>query len=125
MVIAMREHELVGIAAPQVGVSLQIFITEIRKTRFRKKLKNIDTLKVYINPKIISRSRNQTLLVEGCGSVSRASLFGTVKRPSAVTVTARDEQGKKFERKTKGLLAKIVQHEYDHLEGRLCSGQST
>ena len=54
---------------------------------------------------------------EGCGSVAFASLFGTVKRPASVLIEALDEKGAKFKLATHGLLARIIQHEMDHLNG--------
>ena len=74
---------------------------------------------MFVNPKIISRSSKQVFGYEGCGSVANASLFGSVKRAHAITVEAFDEKGKKFKLCAFGLLARIIQHEYDHLEGKV------
>ncbi len=116
----MRAQGLVGIAAPQIGISQQVFLTETRKTKFRKNVKGNDALQVYINPKIIKRSKSHTVLMEGCGSLAEAGLFGPVKRPKEITVQAYDRRGNIFTIKAKGLLAKIIQHEYDHLQGIIC-----
>lgn len=118
MVDTLRDQALVGIAAPQVGVGLQVFVSEIKKTKWRKTT-DVDSLRVFINPKIISRSKKQTVLQEGCGSLGTRTwkLFGLVKRPAQVTVKALDENLKPFTLTTSGLLAKIIQHEYDHLQG--------
>ncbi len=120
MTKTMRAADLIGIAAPQVGLNLRIFIIEIRPTALRKNLKDIHKLQVYINPKITSLSKNQTVLYEGCGSVAQSQLFGPVRRPKKVTIEAFDEHGKKFTMTVDGLLAKCIQHEYDHIEGILC-----
>jgi peptide deformylase len=114
----LRAENLVGIAAPQIGVGLQIFLSEVRKTKWRKAT-DTDGLRTYINPQIISRSKKQTELQEGCGSLGSHAwkLFGPVKRPAEVEVEALDENLKPFRLKAKGLLAKIIQHEYDHLQG--------
>jgi peptide deformylase len=120
LVQSMRHYELVGMAAPQIGVNLRVFVTEVRKTKLRKHLQEHDSLRVFINPKIVAKSQSQTMLYEGCGSVAYAQLFGPVKRPKEVTVTALDERSRSFTLKADGLLAKVIQHEYDHLEGTLC-----
>jgi peptide deformylase len=117
LIDSMKSSALIGMAAPQIGAGLQIFITQIRKTRFRKNLKFADPLRVFINPKIISHSQAQSLLMEGCGSLVKGQIFGPVKRPSKVTVRALDENGQPFTLTATGLLAKVIQHEYDHLQG--------
>lgn len=115
---SMREHGLVGMAAPQVGESLRIFVTEIRKTKFRA-ANEIDELRVFINPVVKPIGNKTATDWEGCGSVAEAGLFGKVKRPAKVEVSALNEQGEKFTLKATGLLARVVQHELDHLNGVL------
>lgn len=117
LVDSMRFHGLVGMAAPQIGLNLRIFVTEIRKTKTRRKQKKADPLKVYINPSIVFSSKKHVLGYEGCGSVASSQLFGSVRRPEKVTVKAQDEQGKVFTLEAKGLLARVIQHELDHLDG--------
>jgi peptide deformylase len=117
LIDSMRFHELVGMAAPQIGESQRIFVTEIRKTVYRKKGKELDSLRVFINPKIISSSSSLAEAYEGCGSVDNAGLFGSVRRAKSLTVEAYDQNGKKFKLIAKGLLARIVQHENDHING--------
>ena len=112
----MRHADLVGMAAPQIGQNVKIFVTEIRKTKFRK-TKELDKLRVFINSKIISRSKKMVSGYEGCGSVATAGIFGKVPRPYQVTVSAIDEKNKKFVFTAKGLLARVIQHETDHLNG--------
>lgn len=121
LVDSMRYHSLVGMAAPQIGENLRIFVTEIRVTKLRKndKESGSDDLRVFINPRIISLSKKQEKGWEGCGSVSEANLFGKVSRPAAVEIEAFDEKGQKFSLKAKGLLARVIQHEFDHLDGVL------
>ncbi len=113
---SMVATDLVGIAAPQIGVGLQMFVSEVRKTKSRKS-KDLDGFRVFINAKITKKSSKQTILEEGCGSVARATLFGPVKRPAEVEVRAFDENLQPFTLKATGLLAKIIQHEYDHTQG--------
>lgn len=113
---SMRHANLVGMAAPQIGHNWRIFVTEIRKTTLRK-TKELDKLRVFINPKIINLSKNKISGYEGCGSVACAGIFGKVLRPSQITISAIDENNKKFEYTAKGLLARVIQHEIDHLNG--------
>lgn len=118
LIDTMRDSGLVGMAAPQIGKSLRIFVSEVRDTKYRRVGKE-DALKVYINPEIIDCFGEQIVGYEGCGSVIHAQLFGPVKRYRFVTVKAIDESGKEFTLKAKDFLARIIQHEYDHLEGIL------
>lgn len=112
----MRERELIGMAAPQIGYNWQIFVTEPRKTKSRN-LEKGDKLRIYINPKLVFLSRKQSIIYEGCGSVLNGSLFGPVKRPALIVVEAFDENGKKFRLRCDGILARVIQHEQDHLYG--------
>lgn len=116
LVDTMRSANLVGMAAPQIGINLRIFVTEIRTTTLRK-TKDLDSLRVFINPKIISKSKKQVSGFEGCGSVASAGIFSKVSRSSQITVEAFNEKNEKFVVKANGLLARVIQHEYDHLEG--------
>ncbi len=113
----MRATELVGIAAPQIGDNLQIFLTEPRETKTRPK-DQTDELRVYINPTIISVSDEQVVIFEGCGSVLNGQMFGPVKRSKQVIVEALDIHGNKFRISCDGILARVIQHEIDHLQGK-------
>ena len=114
MIVAMRQKELVGIAAPQVGQSSRVFISEIRAN---KRGVPEDALRVFINPEIISYSDEKQVDYEGCGSVADANLMGEVERSVSVTVRYHDRTGMQRVETFDGLLARIVQHEFDHLEG--------
>lgn len=116
LVDTMRHENLVGMAAPQIGKNERIFVSEIRKTAIRRNLQK-DKLRIFINPRIIEKSKSQTVGYEGCGSVGLANLFGPVKRFQRITVVAIDSTGKHFKLNVAGLLARIVQHEIDHLDG--------
>lgn len=115
----------VAIAAPQIGYSLQIFVVsgKIFDKGFMgdensteiKKGKTPDL--VFINPKISKLSREKNWVPEGCLSVRW--LYGKTYRSKKATVTAYDENGKKFVRGGSGLLAQIFQHETEHLNGTL------
>jgi len=118
LIDSMRYHNLVGMAAPQIGKNVRIFVTEIRKTTLRK-TKELDGVRVFINPTIKKYSKHNVTGFEGCGSVASARLFGEVKRSEEIIIEAYDEQGEKFRLSTNGLLARIIQHEFDHLEGKI------
>jgi peptide deformylase len=119
LIDSMRHHELVGMAAPQIGVNLRIFVTEIRKTKFRKQPNTPDLLRVYINPRIVRRSKKEVFEYEGCGSVAFSQLFALVKRPESIVIRALNKKGEEFELKTTGLLSRVIQHEFDHIEGKI------
>lgn len=113
---SMRHYHLVGMAGPQIGVSLQVFVTEIRKTSIRR-TKQVDPFRIFINPKVIYRSKETSVDFEGCGSVAEAQLFGPVARPAKVRIKAQDITGAWFTLTASGLLARVIQHELDHLNG--------
>lgn len=112
----LREHNLIGIAAPQIGENYQVFITEIRNTAYRKVQKE-DKLRVYINPRITWASYRYATIYEGCGSVLDGKLFGPVIRPSEIAIDACDGKGKKFHLTCDGILSRVILHELDHLLG--------
>ena len=102
----------VAIAAPQIGVSKRLFIIEDQSDE-RDSLPSM----VAINPKIVKFSKKTHVVGEGCLSIP--DLYGEVKRHTNVTVRAQDEHGKTYERGAGNLLAQIIQHETDHLDGIL------
>lgn len=116
LIDTMRKTGLIGIAAPQIAENYMIFVTHPRNTKSRK-LPKTDKLRVYINPKIISKSKKENIIYEGCGSVVNGELFGPVLRSKEIEIQAFDEKGKKFRLKCDGILARVIQHEYDHLMG--------
>mgnify|MGYP001605113365 CR=1 FL=1 len=115
LIDSARHHDLIGMAASQIGEKLRIFVTEVRKTKYRNLKK--DKLRVYINPEIVWFSKKQVVIYEGCGSVAYAKLFAPVKRPEKITIEAFNENGNKFRFKAVGFLSRVIQHEYDHLDG--------
>ncbi|MFM2423642.1 MAG: hypothetical protein RLZZ70_27 [Candidatus Parcubacteria bacterium] len=102
----------VAIAAPQIGVSKRVFIIE-DQSKDRDALPSF----VAINPTIIKFSKKTHEVGEGCLSIPE--YYGLVKRSTNVVLRAQDEQGNWFERGAGNLLAQIIQHEYDHLDGIL------
>ena len=103
----MAEADGVGLAAPQVGVDKRLFVIHIRGSEKR----------AYINPQIIETSIETDSAEEGCLSIP--GVWHDVQRPARVTVQAQDIEGKPFTIKADGLLARAIQHEYDHLNGVL------
>jgi peptide deformylase len=121
----VEQGDGVAIAAPQIGVSLRIFVVAgkifeddfVRGEKEVKKKKNPKKDLVFINPEIIKKSKDRKSVPEGCLSVRW--LYGQVKRAKKVLVKAYDETGKPFTFGGSGLMAQIFQHEIDHLDGVL------
>ncbi len=108
----------VAIAAPQIGVSLRIFIVSDNILKQADETyKSIGRDLVFINPKITKLSRGKHDTEEGCLSVRWK--YGKVKRSIKSTIEAYNEFGEKVVRGASGLLAQIFQHEVDHLNGIL------
>ncbi len=119
------QEDGVAIAAPQIGVSLRIFVVSHRTFSLITK-NNPETLSedlVFINPEIIKVSKKKKKMEEGCLSVRW--LYGQVERSEKVNVKALNERGEIFERGSSGLLAQIFQHEIDHLNGILFIDKAT
>ncbi|MGA1980205.1 MAG: peptide deformylase [Sedimentisphaerales bacterium] len=102
----MLENKGVGLAAPQAGVPLRLFIISLDGTR--------DAVKVYINP-TIAPAGGFDAIEEGCLSVP--GVHTKIRRYKKCTVTATDLDGNEFTEKAEGLYARALQHEYDHIEG--------
>lgn len=115
LIDTLRSTPLVGMAAPQIGRGHRIFVTEIRQTPFRKVAP--EPLRVFVNPEIVAASDEHDLGYEGCGSVAHSDLFGQVSRPARVTLRYHDADGTMHEEEFSGLMARLVQHELDHLNG--------
>lgn len=122
------QNDGVAIAAPQIGVSLRIFVVSGRifDEDFIRGQGSIDgdsykkprqSDLVFINPKLKKISKDKKLMSEGCLSVR--PIYGKVRRATKATVEAHNELGEKFTKEGNGLLAHIFQHEIDHLEGIL------
>lgn len=110
------EPDGVALAAPQIGIPLRIFV--VAGFIFKKEgVEEIPADRVFINPEVISLSKQKRWVDEGCLSVRR--LYGETHRSTKAKVRAYDEHGKKFELGGSGLMAQIFQHETDHLNGTL------
>ncbi|MFA7301053.1 MAG: peptide deformylase [Candidatus Shapirobacteria bacterium] len=116
LVDTMHQNGLIGMAAQQIGENWKIFVTEPRETENRP-ADQADELRIYINPTIVEFSQEESEIYEGCGSVLNGTLFGPVDRPKEITIEAFDKNGDKFKLTCDGILARVIQHEYDHLLG--------
>ena len=108
-------HELTGIAANQIAGEYRIFVTEVRRTTYRNP-SEIDQFRIYINPELIELSDDTEAIYEGCGSVVYGKLMAEVTRPKELKIRACDEFGRVFTLYAKGLLARVILHEMDHLD---------
>jgi peptide deformylase len=104
---SMRAGKGIGLAAVQVGNLYRLFITEV----------NGDQPRVFVNPEIVETSLEQLPFEEGCLSIP--GIEAEVLRPQRVRVQAWNEKGKPFSLDAEELLARVIQHEYDHLNGVL------
>jgi peptide deformylase len=107
MIEAMRLGHGIGLAGPQVGSLLRVFVTEVEG----------DKARVFINPSIVETSPDLTTYEEGCLSIP--GMYAEVERSSRLRVQAWNERGRPFTIEADGLLARVILHEYDHLEGTL------
>lgn len=99
----------VGLAASQVDVHEQLVVIDVSETN--------DQLQVFINPEILWTSDERKVYDEGCLSVP--GIYDDVERPAEVKVRALDVEGQAFELHADGLLAVCIQHEMDHLKGKV------
>jgi peptide deformylase len=105
MAKAMYDDSGIGLAAPQVGISAQLIVVDIGEGLYK-----------LINPKIV-KSQGRQSISEGCLSVPGVCI--KVKRAKQVLVQAQDETGRSLEIEAKDLFACVLQHEIDHLKGKL------
>ena len=113
MVAMMRGQSGVGLAAPQVGILKRFLVMMDPES---------DQVFRMINPEILSHSDKTCTMEEGCLSVlgpDNLPVFANVTRPESVTVKWTDENGRACTADMSGVLARIVQHETDHLDGKL------
>ncbi|MHC5114646.1 MAG: peptide deformylase [Planctomycetota bacterium] len=109
MIELMHEADGVGLAGPQVGLSWRLFVTHGRDADPEDM--------VYINPRLELAKGDLESQEEGC--LSLPGITVQVRRPAVATITALDLDGNEFTRSAEGMLARIWQHENDHLDGVL------
>lgn len=104
----MNEHGGVGLGATQAGWDARVFVVNLTGRP--------EDDKVFINPTIVTQSKAKAKETEAC--LSLPGIIGKVERPKQVTVTALGLDGQEFTTQANGLLARCLQHELDHLEGK-------
>jgi peptide deformylase len=109
MAATMYDAPGIGLAATQVNVPLQVIVIDVSDDK--------DQLMVFINPQITTSSDDCKVYQEGCLSVP--GVYDDVERPDRVTIAALNEKGEKFTLHADGLLAVCIQHEMDHLKGKV------
>jgi len=107
----MRKSHGVGLAAPQIGISRRFFVTNVPD----------DKKRVYINPEITDSSWSMTTGLEGCLSLPGRQV--NIRRFDWIVIKATDKKGRGFSIKAYDVLARCIQHEYDHLEGILITDE--
>jgi peptide deformylase len=117
MIETTRDAPGVGLAAPQVGVSERIIVVEYYENEEAEELEDEAQKKVWVmlNPEIVKTSEEKVMGVEGCLSVP--NLVGEVERHEAIQVKGLNRRGQPMRVKAQGWLARIFQHEIDHLNG--------
>ncbi len=109
MLAVMHREEGVGLAAPQIGVLSRMIVWHHPEDENEEY--------VFVNPRIVSMSEERSLAGEGCLSVPGCTV--EVERANEVRIAAQNLEGVEFEADAAGLIARILQHEIDHLDGRL------
>ena len=107
MFTTLKNGKGIGLAGPQIGLMQRIFVVHVEG----------DEPRAFINPSIIETSQETAKYEEGCLSVP--GIWADVIRPKTVKVQAWNEKGRAFTMEAGGLLARVILHEYDHLEGVL------
>lgn len=107
MIETMIRNNGVGLAACQIGINLRIFVIS----------EDLTEKQIFINPEIIKLSKKTDTCDEGC--LSFPNLFKKIPRAKSLKIKAIDENGEEFKLKAKGLCARAIQHELEHLDGIL------
>jgi peptide deformylase len=102
----MKEADGIGLAAPQIGKNIRVFVAEVDNKFY-----------ALVNPEITKISEEKDTLEEGC--LSLPGLYGPVARSVKITIVGLNPRGRKIKIKAWGLLARVFQHEMDHLNGQL------
>ncbi len=114
----MYEASGIGLAAPQIGKAIRLFIVDTKQMKDKKKEEKKEGIKkVFINPVILEEFGNLWSYEEGCLSIP--DIRGEVERKSCVKISYLDENFEPREDIFDGMEARVIQHEHDHIEGRL------
>ena len=103
----MFHHNGVGLSANQIGIEERVFVMMVD-------LETQETITCF-NPKIIKESKDEVVMEEGC--LSYPELYLEISRPSSIIIKYEDEGKNKIKNKLEGFIARVFQHEYDHMEG--------
>lgn len=119
MIETMLDAPGVGLAAPQIGISQRVIVVRLPDDEESREEYGDEAGVVYVvaNPEIIKKSRQTVDGIEGCLSIP--GYLGEVDRHEAITIRGQDRHGKDIRLKPKGWLARVFQHEIDHLNGQL------
>ena len=109
MIELMHEADGVGLAAPQVGLPWRLFVANSREEG--------DADRTYVNPRLVRLDGDLVAAEEGC--LSLPGIRAQVRRPESAVIVATDLDGREFQVESASLLARVWQHEYDHLDGVL------
>jgi peptide deformylase len=125
MIETMREAPGVGLAAPQVGISDRLIVVEYYENEEAEETEDEAKKKVWVmlNPEIVKASEEKVMGVEGCLSIP--NLVGEVERHEAVQVKGLNRRGQPMKVKASGWLARIFQHEIDHVNGIVFTDRAT
>jgi peptide deformylase len=107
LIEGLRVGKGVGLAGPQVGLMERIFVVQVEG----------DIPRIFINPSILETSQELVKYEEGCLSIP--GIYADVVRPKTVKIQAWNEKGRPFTLEADGILARVILHEFDHLEGVL------
>ena len=110
LVDTLKKAKGLGLSAVQIGVLKRVFIVDLTAVDLT------ETLRVFINPEILETS-GEAEMEEGC--LSFPGIYQKIVRPAVVKVKATDLEGREFVLEAKGMAARAILHEYDHLEGKL------
>lgn len=111
----MHEAHGIGLAAPQIGKGIRLFVVDGTTLDEEPNLK--DFKKVFVNPKMLNEQGEPWAFEEGCLSIP--NIREEVERPEKISIKYFDEDWNAHEEEFDGMKARIIQHEYDHIEGKL------
>lgn len=118
MIATMHQAKGLGLAAPQIGLGQRLTVINLKEAIDKNSLINFEAdVLVMINPYIIKKTFKKNIIEEGCLSIP--GVYGTVKRPAAVKIKYFDQSGNPQNLAADNFLARVIQHEIDHLDGIL------
>jgi len=113
----LSRDDALGLAAPQIGISKRIIVFKNKNFQERTRVRNREDFDILTNPRLTQSRGEEEMMTEGC--LSCPDISAEVTRATEIKVRAHDEEGRKINKRYTGFLARIVQHELDHLDGRL------